>query len=127
MAPSKFFCGNYVSSLDRLLNCNFFAESLQRIFSFKFLQLNWRELVEKFVNAEVAATDSDLYFVLFYADVDTLRPKLIDALAVSHKHHLKFITIRVVVNELGHLLVDRVILERNVDRYSCLKVDDVIL
>ena len=91
------------------------------------MELNWSEIVKKLVNAEIAATDSDLNFVLLNADVDTLSAELVYTLTVPHKHHLKLVAVGVVVDELGNLLVYWVILERNVDRYACLKINYVTL
>ena len=47
-----------------LLQCNFVAESLKRISPLQLFQLYGRMLVQKFINREEAASDSDLNFVL---------------------------------------------------------------
>ena len=54
-----------------LLQCNFVAESLKRISPLQFFQLYGRMLVQKFINREEAASDSDLNFVLLdpYSDL----------------------------------------------------------
>ena len=45
---------------------------------------------------------------------------------ISHKHHLQLVSVRVIVDELGHTLVNNIVLDRHVHRDSSLQVYDVI-
>ena len=115
------------STLDRLCNSNFLAEPFERISSLDFFKLNWCELVKELVYAKVTTTDADLNLVLLHAHVYTFSAELVDTLTVPHKHHLQLVAVGVVVDELSYLLVNRVSLDRNIDRHPHLEIDDVAL
>ena len=103
------------------------AEPLQRIASLQFLKLDWRVLVYELIDRQIAAANANLDATFLDSHIDLLRAKGIDALALSHEHDFQLVPVRIVVDELGHLLIDRIILEWNVDCNSCLQVYDVVL
>ena len=84
-------------------------------------------LVEELVNTHVAASYSDQYLAFFDADIDSFAAKFVDTCAFPHKHHLKFATVRVVVDELCHLMIDSIIFQRHIDRHSSLQLYDIVL
>ena len=58
--------------------------------------------------------------------MDTLRTELVDTLSLAHKHNFKFLTVGVVVDILGDALIDRIVLDGDVDGDPRLQVDNVI-
>lgn len=59
------------------------------------------------------------------ADVDLLGSELVDALGLAQEHNLQLGALGVIIDVLGELLVDRVVLDGDVDCNSGLQVDDV--
>lgn len=66
-------------------------------------------------------------FVLLDTDSDALLAEFVDTLSLSQEHDLQLCSVRVVVNILCELLVDRVSLGGDVDCDAGLEVDDVAL
>ena len=114
-----------VVSLNSLCHGYPLAEPLKWVPSLEFFQLNWRKLVQKFIDWHVAAANPDQNAALFNPHADFFRAKFIDPTAVPHEHNFEPVAVGVVVDELGHFVVDRVVLDRNVDSDSRLQVNDV--
>ena len=51
---------------------------------------------------------------------------MVNALGLTHEHDLQFLTGWIVVDVLGQLLVDIIVLIRNVHSDASLEVDDVL-
>ena len=98
------------------------AKTLQRVALLDFLQLYRRVLVQELVHTHVAAANSNLDLVLLDPYGDTLRAEVVNTLALPHEHHFEFVAIRIIVNELSNLLVDRIFLDRHIDRDFTLQV-----
>ena len=65
--------------------------------------------------------------VLVNSNSNSLRSELIDTLTFSHKHNLKLLSVRVVVDELSKSLVNNIILNWDIDSNSLLQFNDVVL
>jgi hypothetical protein len=65
--------------------------------------------------------------ILVDSDVDSLGTELIDSFTFSHEHDLQSGSLWVVVNVLSELLIDEVILDRDVYGDSLLELDNVLL
>lgn len=109
-----------------LLHDDFLTEALERISPLQLLELDRRVLVEEFVDTHVAATDANQNFVLFDSHIDAFRAELVDAGAVAEEHDLQLVAVRVVVDELRHFHIDRVVAARHVDGHTSLELDDVV-
>lgn len=96
-----------------------------RVPSLKLLQLSGCVLVQELIDAQEATTDTNVDLVLVDAHVDLLGAELVNALGLTHEHDLEFGALWVVIYVLSKLLVDRVVLDGNVDCYAGLEVDDV--
>ena len=83
-------------------------------------------LVQELIDTHVASADPDLDPILLDSDVDFLGAELVDALALPHEHQLKFIAIRVVVDEFCNTAIDSIIFDWYVDGYSSFQIDDVV-
>jgi len=83
-------------------------------------------LVQKLVDTHVTTAHSNLDLVLLDSHIDSLSTELVDTFSFSHEHEFKFVSIRIVVNELSHSTINEIILQWNVDGYSCLQVDNVV-
>ena len=83
-------------------------------------------LVQELVDTHVASADPDLDLVLFDSHSDFLCAELVGALALPHEHQLKFIAIRVVVDELCNAAIDCIIFDWDVDGYAGFQIDDVV-
>ena len=103
------------------------AEPFQRITSLQFLKLDWRVLIYELIYRQIAASNANLDATFLNSHVDFPRAKGVDALTLSHEHNFQLVPVRIVVDKLSHLLVDRIILEWHVDCNSCLQVYDVVL
>ena len=112
---------------DKFLNCDFFAESLQRVHPVQFFKLSRSVLIQELVDGEEATTDLDLDLSTLDFDHDLAGTELVDALRLSHEHDLQLLAIRVVVDILRKVSVDRVSLDRDVDSDARLHVQDVLL
>ena len=110
-----------------LLDSNLFTESLEWIFSLKFLELNWGVLIKELIKGKISSSNSNLDIVLLNLDSNSLGTKLVNTFRLSHEHDLEFGSFRVVVNELGKLSVNRIILNWNVNSDSLFQVNDVLL
>lgn len=112
------------------LNClchgDLLLEAFHGVFALKFLELNGGVLVQEFVNAQVAAADSDVDLIFVDFDADTLAAEVVNTLGFTHKHNLKLLAIRVVVDVLSNLFVDLVIFDGDVNCDSRLQVNDVV-
>ena len=114
-----------MSIADGLLDSDALAEPLQWVLALEFLKLHRRVLIEKLVNREVTTADLDQDLVFLNFDADATGAKLVDALRLSQKHDLEFLSVRVVIDILGKLHVDNVALDRDVDGNPGLEVDNV--
>lgn len=83
-------------------------------------------LVEEFINAHIAATHTNLNFVLLDAYIDSFGAEVVDPLVISHKHHLQLVAIRIIVDKLSHALVNLIALNRHINCYSGLQINDVV-
>ena len=114
-----------MSIADGLLDSDALAEPLQWVLALEFLKLHRRVLIEKLVNREVTTADLDQDLVFLNFDADATGAKLVDALRLSQKHDLEFLSVRVVIDVLGKLHVDNVALDWDVDGNPGLEVDNV--
>lgn len=108
-----------------LLNSHSFTKSLKWVSALEFLKLNRRVLVEELVNWKETAADLDLDLVTFHLDHHAFRAELIDTGWLSHKHNLKLLAVRVVVDVLRQLLVHDTVLYGDVHCDAGLQVNDV--
>ena len=113
-------------ALQSLLQSDSVGHASGRILSLEPLKLRRRILVNELIDREETATDLDLNLVTQGLHVDLLRAKLIDTRGLTHEHDLKLLAVRVVVDVLSQFLVDRVVLDWDVDSDTRLKVDDVL-
>mmetsp|Transcript_885 Transcript_885/g.1361 ORF Transcript_885/g.1361 Transcript_885/m.1361 type:complete len:201 (+) Transcript_885:250-852(+) len=114
------------AALQSLLEGDAVGHAAHRVLALKHLQLSGSVLVEELVEGQVAAADLDLNLVTDAHDADALAAELVHAVALTHEHDLQLLSVRVVVNILSELLVDRVVLDGNVDRNARLQIDDVL-
>jgi hypothetical protein len=84
-------------------------------------------LVEELVDGKISSAHSNLDALLLDLDGDTLGAELVDTLALSHEHDLELRSLWVVVDVLSQLLVDDVVLHRDVHSDSLLEVNNVLL
>ena len=124
-APSRVGHRN-VPPLDSLWQGDFLTESLQRVLALDFFELNWRELVQKFIYRKVPAACSYLDLVLFDPDDDTFGAKFVNTGWVSHKHYFQLVSIGVVVYKFCHFLINWIIFDGHIDSNPGLKVYNVI-
>ena len=102
------------SLFNGLLDGDLLAETLQWVFSLKFLKFYRCILVKELVDGEVAAAHLDLNFVAFDFNHDASRPEFVDTRRLAHKHDFELLPVGVVVDILGQLLVDRTVLRGDV-------------
>ena len=100
---------------DRFRHGYLLCESLHRIIAFQLLELHRRVLVQELVNRKVTAADPNADPVLVDLDVDTLATELVNTLGLAHKHDLKLLAVRVIVDVLSDFLVNLVALNWDVD------------
>ena len=110
-----------------LLNSNLFTKSLKWILSLKFLELNWGVLIQELIKGKITSSNSDLDIVLLNLDSNSLGTELVNTFGLSHEHNLEFGSFRVVVDELGELSVNGIILNWDVNSNSLFQVNDVLL
>ena len=82
-------------------------------------------MVDELVDGQKATTDLDLDFISFNLDHDALRAKLIDAFRFTHKHDLEFLAVRIIVDILCKLFVNRVSFGWDIDRNPGFKINDI--
>ena len=111
---------------EHFLHCDLFAEALEWISPFEFVQLSRRVLVQELINREIASTYANLDLSAFYLDCNSAGAKLIDACGFAHEHDLEFGAVREVVDVFSQFFVNDVILYRNVDGNARFKVNDVL-
>ena len=112
-------------ALDGLLEGYPVGHTAHWVFSLQFLKLNWRILVQKFVQRKITATNFDLDLVADTAHPDTLSAELIDTFSLPHEHDLQLLPIRIVIDVLSQLQIDLIALDWDVHRIgSLLKVND---
>jgi len=109
------------------LNCHFLREALERVLALQFLELLRGVLVEELVNGEVATAHPDLDVVLLDLNGYSLGAELVDPLRLPHEHDLELGSFGEVVEVLGKLFVDQVILVGDVDGNARLEIDNVFL
>jgi len=112
---------------ESLLDSDSVSEALEGVSSLQSLELGGSILIDELVDGQVATSDLDLDFVLLDTDSDALLAELVDALSLSQEHDLQLCSVRVVVDILCELPVDRVSLGWDVDCDAGLEVDDVAL
>ena len=103
------------------------AEPFERVLSLQLLQLDWSVLIQELVQRQVSAAHTNLDIVLLYLDSDPLGTELVDAFGLAHKHDFKLGSLGIVVDELCELAVDHVVFHGDVDGYSLLQINDVLL
>ena len=113
-------------ALDRRSNAQLLVEFLGRVVSVKFIEFSWRVLVQELIDAEVTATHANVDLILVNFDAHTLAAKLVDAFALTHKHDLELLAVRVVIDVLSDFFVDLVILNGDVDSDTRFKINDVV-
>ena len=112
---------------DGLLESNLVTELLERISALQLLQLYRSVLVQELVDREETTADSDLDFIFLNPNSNLLRTELVHTRALPHEHNLQPVPIWVVVDELGHLHVHRIVFDWNVYRDAGLQFNDVVL
>ena len=110
-----------------LLDSNLLTKSLEWILSLKLLQLNRGILIQELINRKVSSSNSNFDAMVLDLDCYSLGSELVDSLRLTHEHDLEFRSLWVVVDELGQLLVSKVLLHWNVNSDSLLQVNDVLL
>jgi len=85
------------------------------VFALNLFELSRRVLVKELVDAQVAATNTNVDLVLIDFDNDSLSAELVNALSLAHEQDLQLLAVWVVVDVLCNLLVNSVILNRDVD------------
>ena len=85
--------------------------------SIKFVNLRLGVLIDKLIDVNVAAPNSDLECFPVLSNLDLLCTEIVDALASNQtlEHDSEFGTIRVMVQVLCHLAIDRVTSDGEVD------------
>ena len=114
-------------SLQALGHSHLLVEALHWVLALELLQLFWSVLVQELVDGEEATTDTDVDLVIIDLDHHSLAAELVNALTLAHEHNLQLLALWVVVDVLSNLLVDLIVLYRDVHRDSRLQVDDVVL
>jgi len=84
-------------------------------------------LIQELIKGKISSSNSDLDIVLFNLDSNSLGTKLVNTFRLSHEHDLEFGSFRVVVDELGELSVNGIILDWDVNSNSLFQVNDVLL
>ena len=103
------------------------TESLQRIGSLQSLELGRSILVQKLIDREEASANLNLNLASLNFDHDFASSKLIDTFRLAHKHDLELLSVWVVVNILGQLLISLIVLHRNVNCNPLLHGQNVCL
>ena len=85
------------------------------VLAFEDLELRGSVLIKELVDGEEATTNLDLDLVPSALDEDTLGAELVDALGLAHEHDFQLLAVGVVIDVLCQLLVDLVVLDRDVD------------
>lgn len=111
----------------RLLNCDALAHSFEGVLSLELLELIGSVLVDELVDGEEATAHAYQDLVLVALDVDALGAELVDTLGFTHKHDLQLRAVGIIVYVLCESMVDRVVLDGDVDGDAALQVDDVLL
>ena len=114
------------TALNGLLKGNTVSHATERILALKHLQLSRSVLVQELIDREETTSDTDLDLVLNTLDHDALSAELVHTLAFTHEHDLELLPVWVVVDVLSKLLVDSVVLDRDVDCDARLQIDDVL-
>jgi len=114
------------AALQSLLEGDAVGHAAHRVLALKHLQLSGSVLVEELVEGQVAAADLDLNLVTDAHDADALAAELVHAVALTHEHDLQLLSVRVVVDVLSKLLVNRIVLNRDVHGDARLEIDDVL-
>ena len=83
-------------------------------------------LIKELIDAKVASSDPDLDLVLLNAHIDSLRAKGVSAIALTHEHNLQLVSVRVVIDELCHFVVDLITLDWHINGNSSLEIDYVV-
>jgi len=84
-------------------------------------------LIQELIKGKISSSNSDLDIVLFNLDSNSLGTKLVNTFRLSHEHDLEFGSFWVVVDELGELSVNGIILDWDVNSNSLFQVNDVLL
>ena len=84
-------------------------------------------MIQEFADGLVTAANLDLYTATLRLDVDELRAKQVDALALADELDFDLPLVRVVIHVLGKRDIDSIGLDRDVDSEPCLQVGDVRL
>ena len=90
------------------------------------MQLRRSILVKEFIQGEEAAANSNFDLVFHTLYHDSLSTELIDSLRFTHEHNFEFLAVWVVVDVLGQLFVNRVVLDWDVDCDAGFQVNDVL-
>ena len=114
-------------ALKALADAHLLVEAPHGVLALELLQLFRRVLVQELVDAEETATNTNVDLVVIDLDHDALGSKLVDTLALTHKHNLQLLALGVVVDVLSDLLVNLVVLDGDVDRDPRLEINDVVL
>ena len=109
------------------LDSDLLAESLNWILSFQFLEFNRSILIKELINGKIATTHSDFDVILLNFDGDFLCAKLVYAFTFSHKHDLKFLPLRIVVDELRQFSIDAILLDGDVYSNTLLQIHNILL
>ena len=102
------------------------GHAAEGVLALENLELGGSVLIKELVDREETTTDSNLNLVLDTFDHDALGAELVNTFALTHEHDLELLSVRVVVDVFGKLLVDAIVLDRDVDRDARLQVDDVL-
>ena len=116
-----------LSPLNSFLNRDSVCHPTKWILSLELFELSWSVLIQEFIKRKEATTHADLDIVLLNFDWYPFSSELIDSLGLTHKHYLELLTVRVIVDILGQLLVNWIVLDWNIYGNSRFQIDDVLL
>ena len=105
----------------------FLAKSLKRISSLNLRKLDWRVLIQEFIDAHISSANSDLDLVLEDTDADSLGAKVVDPFVIPHEQNFQLAVVRVIVDKICHAFVDWIVFDGHIHRNSGFQVDNVIL
>ena len=91
------------------------------------LQFGGSVLVEELVDGQIASTDFDIDLSPVNFDTDSTRSELIHSFGLAHKHNLQLFLVRVVVDILSKLGINRIVFDRDVHRDTLFDIDNLLV
>jgi len=110
-----------------LVQCDFLAQPFKRISAFNLCEFHCCVLIQELIDWLKTATNTDLDLIpILNMHMNLFGAKAVDAFVFAQKHHFELAALRVVVDKISEIPVNRIFLYRHIHCCLWLELDHIL-